>query len=450
MSKKLPGPRGWPLLGNLPQMSKEPLGFLEGLRDYGPLAGFSMGPIPGVVVLDPELVHEVFTRKNKHMRKSIDTRWLGAVLGDGLVSTDGEFWKRHRRTLQPAFHNQPTRGYANIMDARAQDMLERWRPGQEIELNEEMSRVTLEIVCKALFGVDAEPHVEAVGEALHHVMTRFEELVSSPLPIPPQWSFWPKNFKVARAKKILDEVFDDIIRQRRKNPEGDDLLSKLLQADAEHAFSDTELRDELLTLLAAGHETTALALTWALWLVAQHPDIETRLVSEAAALTDVGEAEKQLPLHYRVVHESMRLYPPVWGMGREVIEPFELGGYSLKKGTQVYLVQWVTHRDPKYFADPERFDPDRWLEPKHPKHAYFPFGGGPRVCIGMHFALLESTLILARVLERFRLDIVPNQEVDLMPAVTLRPRHGIRAVLRERVTHPAEKSPPQKSPSSPA
>ena len=303
------------------------------------------------------------------------------------------------------------------------------------------SSVTLEIVCKTLFGGDAKPHVAAVGEAMEAVMQRFNELVSSPLPIPPSWSLWPRNFKVTKAVKTLDAVFAEIINDRRKHPDGDDLLSKLLQADDENALSDKELRDELLTLLAAGHETTALALSFALWLVTKHPDVEQRLITEADTLTDVAQAEKQLRFHYHVINESMRLYPPVWGFGREVTQPFELGGHRLERGTQLYLVQWVTHRDPAFFERPLEFDPQRWEgATSHPKYAYFPFGGGPRVCIGMHFALLESTLILARVLQGFRLELTSDAPLELMPAVTLRPRGGIPAVVRERPSRPTSVS----------
>ncbi len=435
--RDLPHEHSWPLLGDLPGFSRDPLGFLTRLHaEHGPVARLQVGPIKGVSINDPELIHQILTKQHDSVRKSIDTRWLSSVLGDGLVTSEGEFWKRHRKVLQPAFHNTKIRIYAEIMDQLTKQLLDQWRPGVEIDIHEQMSQLTLRVVAEALFGVDVSKYYEEIATPLDIVMGRFEELLTSMVPIPPMVPT-PANRRAAKAVKRLDRALEEIIRDRRQLPEGDDLLSELLRAEPDVRFNDQELRDELLTLLVAGHETTALALTWALMLVAQHPEVATRLVAESRQHGDVVRTTKELPYHEHVINEAMRLYPPVWGIGRELIRDADIGGYHFTRGTQIFFCQWVTHRDAKYFERPATFDPDRWEEPKHPRHAFFPFGAGPRVCVGLNFAMLEAVVILRRVTEAFDLELAKDQAIDLMPAVTLRPRHGLRVTPRKRVQEQA-------------
>ncbi|MCA9634103.1 MAG: cytochrome P450 [Myxococcales bacterium] len=430
--RDLPHRAGWPLLGDLPEFSRDPLGFLTRLHaEHGRVARLQVGPFKGVSINDPELTHQVLTKQHESVRKSMDTRWLSLVLGDGLVTSEGALWKRHRKALQPAFHNTKIRQYADIMDQRARELIGGWRPDVELDVHAEMNQLTLRVVAEALTGVDVSKYYDDIARPLDVVMRRFEEMLTSIVPMPPQVPT-PANRRAAKAVKRLEEVLAEIIRERRRAPEGDDLLSELLRAEPAERFNDQELRDELLTLLIAGHETTALALTWALKLVSEHPDVERRLVEESREHPDVVRTTRELRLHEHVVNEAMRLYPPVWGIGRELIRDADIGGYHLPRGTQIYFSQWVTHRDPSYFERPLEFDPDRWEEPTHPRHAFFPFGAGPRVCVGLNFAMLEAVVILSRVIEAFHLELTRNQDIDLMPAVTLRPRHGLLVTPRKR------------------
>lgn len=441
VSKARPGPGGVPLLGSLPALRRDMLGFLERLgEDHGDLAFFRIGPIRCLLVNHPEHIHRLLARETARLRKSWDTRELTVALGQGLLTSEGELWKRERRLIQPAFHNERVRGYGATMVERAEAMLDRWHDGARLDIHREMSHVTLDIAARTLFGTDLESDAAIIGEALDVVMNRFADVLTGWVPIPLSWPT-PANLRARRAVGRIDEIVYRMVQQRRATEErGDDLLSWLLEAsDAQGKIDDAQLRDELVTLLLAGHETTALALSWTLMLLSRHPEVEARLVEELQEVLEgvppTASAERQLGYTRQVVEESMRLYPPAWGIGREPTEEIELDGHTIEKGTQIFLVQWVTHRDPRFFPEPDRFDPDRWSPDRRksvPRHAYFPFGGGPRVCIGMHFAMLEATLVLATVLQRYSVRLLPEHPIELQPAVTLRPKHGILATVHRR------------------
>jgi cytochrome P450 len=431
-----------PLLGSAPAMRRDMLGFLEGLaRDYGELAYFRLGPIRCVLVNRPEWIGRLLTKDNAHMRKPWDLRELSVALGQGLLTSEGELWKRQRHLIQPAFRNERIRSYAATMTERAQAMLDGWRDGQSLDVEEEMSRVTLDIAARTLFGTDVRRDADVIREGLGVVMDEFVASVMGWVPIPPSWPT-PGNLRSRRAVRRIDEVIYRMVDARRAKAErGDDLLSWLLEAaeQGEGELTDKQLRDELITLLMAGHETTALALSWTLVLLAQNPEIERKLLDELQqVLGDRRPAagdEASLPYTRQVVEEGMRLYPPAWAIGREASCDLDLDGHPIPKGTQIYFAQWVTHRDARFFPEPLRFDPDRWSPGRRkdiPRFAYFPFGGGPRVCIGMHFAMLEATLVLASIVQRYRVELDPEHPVELQPAITLRPKHGLRATVRAR------------------
>lgn len=436
-----PGPKGVFLLGSLPAFRRDPLEFCTGLaRDYGDLAFFRLGPIQCVQVNRPEWIQHLLTKEAGRMHKSWDYRELAFVLGEGLVTSEGDLWKRQRRLIQPAFHNDRIRTYAKTMVERAGVMLEGWRDGQELELSSAMSQVTLEIVGRALFGADVADDAKVISEAITVFMDRFEALMTSWVPLPVAWPL-PGNRRALAAIRRMDEVVYRMVRERRaSSARGDDLLSWLIEArDEQGALDDKQLRDELVTLLLAGHETTSLALTWTLMLLSENPDVERRL---ARHLDEVlrGRApqpgdEPNLGFTRQVVEEGMRLRPPVWGAGREALEDIALGEFVIPKGTQIFFTQWVTHHDPRFFPNPEHFDPDRWSADEResiPRYAYFPFGGGPRVCVGMNFAMMEATLLLAAIVQRFHVEVLPGQTIELQPAVTLRPKNGIRVKLESR------------------
>jgi cytochrome P450 len=319
-------------------------------------------------------------------------------------------------------------------------MLQGWKAGEARDVHADMMRLALDIVARTLFGASAAGQAETVGRALEALMTYYASVMSL-LP----WLRWlptPGNRRFRRAVRDLNAVvYDMIARRRADGPGGEDLLSRLLplRDEAGRGMTDRELRDEVVTLFLAGHETTALALSYCFYLLATHPDAEARLSAELAeVLRGRSPTSSDVPrLRYAewVVKESMRLYPPAPSIGREAINDCEIGGYHVPKGTQIGLVQWIVHRDPRWFDEPEAFKPERWDNDRAkrlPRGAYFPFGDGPRICIGTHFAMMETVLILATVLQRYRLELAPGYRLELFPSITLRPKHGVLVVLHER------------------
>ena len=376
--------------------------------------------------------------------KAIDYRAMRRIFGDGLLTSEGEDWRRQRRLAQPAFHRERIAAYSRLMVAATERMLERWQDGQALDVHEEMMRLTLEIVAKALFDADVEGSARDVGQALNVAMKQFLSRVSTAFLIPESIPT-PGNLRFAKAMRRLDAIVYGIIRQRRASRDSGrysgDLLSMLLEArdDDGRQMTDRQLRDEAMTLFLAGHETTANALAWTWYLLAEHPEVENKLAAELdRVLGGRAPALEDLPrLTYceKVIKESLRLYPPAWGIGREALDDFEIGGFRLPRGAQVFMVQWLVHRDARWFDQPERFDPDRWTEEferRLPRFAYFPFGGGPRTCIGASFATMEANLILAAVARRFRLTLAPGHPVEIFPSITLRPKYGIRMILSRR------------------
>ncbi|HLQ10336.1 MAG TPA: cytochrome P450, partial [Ktedonobacteraceae bacterium] len=373
--------------------------------------------------------------------KSADYRALARVLGRGLLTSEGDFWQRQRGLIQPAFHKQNIQAYAAVMTGAAERMLNSWNDGGERNLHEDMMRVTLEIVAQCLYGAEVSSEAERVGRAMEVVTEGFVTSASLAL----LFSFdIPLFFARAerRAVRHLNEIIGGIIQERRtSNRRREDLLDMLLRArDADgKPMSDVQLRDEVMTLILAGHETTALALSWTWYLLAQHPEAEAELLAELqTALGGRAPTVADLPrLQYTeaVVKESMRLYPPAWATSRRAVHDSEIGGYSIPAGAELLLCQWVVQRDPRYYDDPEAFMPCRWQDEaikRLPKYAYFPFGGGPRLCIGNSFAMMEAVLLLASMAQKFHCALVPGHPVIPWPSITLRPKHGIKMVVSRR------------------
>jgi cytochrome P450 len=435
-------PGGW-LAGNLPEFRQDMLAFYTRLaREQGDLAAFRLGPRRLLLVSNPDLIEQVLVTNSRHFSKHYLLRLLRPLLGDGLLESEGEFWLRQRRIMQPAFHRQRLEGYGAVAVECTRQMLAGWRDGEARDLHVEMMRLTLDIAVRALLGIERAGDTEGVSKALdllmHDFIYRFEHPVTLPLWVPTPW-----NRRVAAALHFLDSLIRGLIRQRRSaTGPGDDLLSRLLHARDEEdgrGMTDQQLRDEVMTLFLAGHETTANALAWTTYLLAQHPAVEEKLLREVREV--VGErlpGPADLPrLAYteRVVLESMRLYPPVYAFGRQAVRACTIGDFEVPAGRTVIISQWVVHRDPRWWDRPEVFDPDRWVGQAArglPKYAYFPFGGGPRVCIGNTFALIEATLVLATLVPRFRLRLAPGHMVKPWPSVTLRPAHGIPMLIASR------------------
>lgn len=438
-----PGPKGNWLTGSLPAFRRDRLGFLsECARTYGDVVAFRLGPRKMILVNHPDQVEEVLVTNNRHYIKHFALRLTEKTLGNGLLTSEGDFWRRQRRLAQPAFHRERIAGHAEVMVAFTERMLQTWNSGQVLDVQEAMMRLTLEIIAQTLFGADVSGESANLSAAMETTLRSFTERVNHLIPLP-HFLPTPSNLRLARAVKRLDAIIFEIIAHRRASGEQrGDFLSMLLNAQDENdgdRMTDRQLRDEAMTLFMAGHETTANTLTWAWYLLAQHPEAETRLHEELdQVLGDRSPTLADLPrltFAEHVITESLRVHPTVWLLGREAIVPTTVGGYPVPVGTTVYMSQWVVHRDPRFFEDPETFRPERWqdgLMKRLPRYAYFPFGGGPRICIGNTFAMMESVLLLATIARRYRLRLKPGTKAKLLPTMTLRADGGIPMELLAR------------------
>jgi len=443
-----PGPKGQPLLGVARDLIAGAPVYLSHLADtYGPFVRFNVFFNKFYLVSDPELVREVLVTQAANFPKDDrDVELLDRAVGHGLVSANGEEHKRQRRLTQPAFHTRRIDAYAGTMVDYTTAMLDEWADGQALDVAEAMSTLTMLIVARTLFGADRvamKDTAERIGAAIHVIQATADKEFQSALVLP-EWLPTAMNRNRRAAREVLYETIDRLIAQRRAQSDAadnGDLLSMLLLSRDEGGdrMSDDEVRDQLVTLFVAGHETTSNALTWTWYLLSQHPEAEARLHAEVdAALGGRPPALADLPrLPYtmQVIKEAMRLYPPAWVVNvRCAAADTTLGPYAVKKGDLLWLSPFVMHRRPAYFPDPERFDPDRWTAEREralPKFAYMPFGGGPRVCIGNGFALMEAHLIVAAVARRYRLRLSPGHPIALNAQITLS-NHGGMPMTAER------------------
>jgi cytochrome P450 len=436
-----PGPKGSILLGSTFAYLRDPMEFVaQAKRDYGDIVWLRLGNLRTYLVSHPEQIEYVLRTHADNFMKDKLTRWLIPLLGEGLLTSEGTFWRRQRRLAQPAFQHQQIERYAAVMVEHTERMLATWHDGEVRDPHEDLMHLTLGIVAKTLFDAELAEDAETVGYSLDVVMNHFMSPMRwfrflDYLPIPSSRRYW-------RAIGRLDEIIYKIIRSHRaEGRDRGDLLSRLLAARDEDGagMTDRQLRDEVVTLVLAGHETTALVLFYTFYLLSRSPEAEERLAAELrAVLPDRSPTAADVPnLKYTewVVREAMRLYPPAWGIAREALADCEIGGYHVPKGTQIFMTQWLVHRDARWFDDPEVFRPERWdndLIKRLPRCAYFPFGDGPRVCIGNHFAMMEAVLILATIARRYRLSVEPGQTLELLPSITLRPKHGLRMRVQAR------------------
>jgi cytochrome P450 len=428
--------------GNIRQFRAGLLDFLlEAARDYGPLASFRVGPRRVFLASRPDLIEQVLVTDAKHYIKHFGARAFKPVLGNGLVTSEGEFWRRQRKLVQPGFLKARVQSYAPVMTELTNQMLDSWSQGKSVQIDYEFEALTSKIALKTLFNLDDPGDGERFSETLKLAFdlmdARLRRIFKLPL-----WVPTPANRRLQSAIAELDRKVQGFIAagRSREHP-GNDLLSRLLVAQHEDGtrMTDRQLRDEAMTLYLAGHETTALTLTWTWYLLSRHTHVEEKLQSEwQHVLAGSAPTVKQLPnLPYTadVIAESMRLFPPVWVIGREAITDLELGGYRVKRGYTVLMSQWVNHRDPNYFPDPEEFRPERWedgLAKRLPKFAYYPFGGGQRICVGANFALMEAAIILPSVGQRYQFTLDPDAVIGIKPQITLLPANGMPATLRRR------------------
>jgi cytochrome P450 len=440
-------PEHW-LAGSMREFQRDQLAFVTRMpREFGDVVRTRFLYAPCYFVSHPDIIEQVLQTKNREFVKPISFRtpFFRRLIGTGLLTSEGDFWRRQRRLAQPAFHRDRVNAYGETMVAYADRLTDEWRDGEARDLHAEMMRLTMEIVARTLFsadvsGADAEEVKRAlkeIAEPFTHQAT-FKWILDNRLPTPAHRRFM-------RTAEKLDGIIFRIIRARRESGEdAGDLLSMLLQARDEEGdrtgMTDKQLRDELMTLFLAGQETTALALTWGWRLLTQHPGAEARLHEEIDEVLEGGRAprtEDLARLRYAesVIKESMRLYPPAWGVGREAVRDVEIGGYLIPKRAQVFMMSYAVQRDPRFWREPEAFRPERWQngETKDlPKFAYFPFGGGPRLCIGNQFAMMEAILCLATIARRFRFTPAPGSRAAPVPGMSLRPRDGLQVIVRSR------------------
>jgi cytochrome P450 len=443
VKRTLPGPRPGFFFGSGARFRRDQLGFYEACaREYGDFVQTRMGPFRIFLIYHPGAIEELLVARNRDFIKSPGVRLLRPLLGDGLLLSEGATWLRQRRLMQPAFHRQRVAGYGDVMSVFAERHVVRWKAGESIDVHAEMMALTQAIVAKTLFDADVSGDAQDATQAAKVLAEDFGVRLRS-FRLLPYWVPTPRNLRSRRAVGRLDRVVHRIIAERLAGHEDrGDLLSMLVQAqDADDGTRMTarQVRDEVMTIYMAGHETTAVALSWAWYLLAQHPEADARLAAEVRdVLGGRRPTVADLPrLKYAemVMTESMRLYPPAYGLGRQATVPSQIAGQPIARGDIFIAPTWVVHRDPRWFDEPQAFRPERWekdLAERLPRFAYFPFGGGPRQCIGNSFALMEGILILAVIVQRFRLTLVPGQRITPTPYVTLRPEPGIRVRLARR------------------
>lgn len=437
------GPQGHPLFGHAADLSRNGLPYLQRCaREYGDLVPLRFFWKPILFVNHPDYIAQVLAVQQRNLTKDIAQRADRPLVGDGLFLSEGDFWLQQRRLMQPAFHRERLAAYGEAMVAATGRMLASWRDGETRDIYRAMSELTMAIVAESLFGADLRDEAAEIAAALENALTAMGARVRSIQVLLPDTLPTPTNRRLHRARERIDRLVYRLIADRRRGgDERGDLLSLLLGArDAEGAaLSDRQLRDEVMTILVGGYETAADLLSWAWHLLAQHPAAAARLHAELAAIlggrTPTVADLPRLAYAGMIVSETLRLYPPAPALGREAIAPFSIDGYPVASGTDILVSQWVMHRDPRYFADPDSFLPERWggdFAARLPRYAYFPFGGGPRRCIGHAFATMELTLVLATIAQQFRLEAVPGFPVVPEMIPTLRPKHGLRMVIHRR------------------
>jgi cytochrome P450 len=437
-----PGPRGHPLVGSLPEFARDVLGFFTACsRDHGDLVFFRLAASEVFFLQNPQDIETVLlTQRGNFIKHTFFFRHVTAIFGNGLLTSEGDFWLRQRRLAAPAFHPDRIAGYGNVMASFADRLAGRWRSGEVRDVYRDLLRATMEIVSKTLFDSEVAEEIDEIERSFDRIIREIAKRFRRPFRIPDAVPT-PGNLRYRSGVARLDGLVRGILGHRRAQP-GDrgDLLSMLLAARDEDGrpMSDKQVRDEVVTLFIAGHETTAIALSWALVLLAGHPEVDERLWREVSeTLGDRLPCAADLPrLPYveAVVKESLRLYPPAYVIGREALADCALGGYTVPARATIYFSPWVLHRDSRWFEEPERFRPERWLDDsmaRLPKYAFLPFGGGPRVCIGERFAMMETVLVLAALLRRFRFEPAGPDPLPF-PSVTLRPDRPVLMRLAAR------------------
>lgn len=436
-----PGPRRLPYIGNLLSLRQDPLGFLQQLQQtYGNMATIYLGRMPMVLLFRPEYVRYVLVEHPRNFSNRGVVQEDQGIASEGLLTIDGEKHRQQRRAVQPAFHKKVVEGYATVIGQYTQELLKTWHPGDRVDMSSAMQQLTLRIVSKCLFNIDLSNQLNALGDAFNNMIGSSTSMAEDFLNIRIDNPLTGYGKRRAAMRQLNMLIYTLIAQRREDDREHNDVLSMLMSAQSgeepETKLTDKQIHDHIVTFLAAGHETTAIALVWTFYLLSKHPQVREKLLDEIRTVL-AGRAPTvddlaNLPYLDWVLSESMRLYPPAWMQMRFVDKEFELDGVRLPPGTLLMLSQWVIHRLPDIWEDPEVFRPERW-DPENaqqiPPGAYFPFGGGPRICIGMPFAQLEAKLILATILQHYVPQTAPGYKPELQPVITLRPKRNLHVTL---------------------
>jgi cytochrome P450 len=437
-----PGPEGHWLHGHLAELRDDILGFFARCeREYGGIARLRLYCVPFYLVSDPDVIQRILVTDHHKFVKPTGLQVVKPMFGEGLLTSDGEHWRKQRDLIQPAFHRECIQRYASIAVESTHKYMASLAANETRDLHADMSALTLDIVARSLFGADVSAGRAVIGAGADAIQDFFNSWRRTYLPPLPQWVPVPASRKLGRAVRELDVMIDRLVDARERSGEvSHDLLSMLLGARHSDGsgMSRRQLRDELVTLFLAGHDTTAASLSWAWYLLSQHPaalatlseELDTVLGGRNVTLEDLPK----LPYLDRVFKEVLRLYPSAYNIGRVTKEACDVGGFRIARGKNLIMCQWAVQRSARYYQDPDAFRPERWdpAARKPPKFAYFPFGAGPRNCVGAQFATMEAKLILASIAQRWRLDLAPGTTVHVDPALTLRPAGGLPMIARRR------------------
>jgi len=416
-------------------------------RECGDVAYFKVGGKEMFIISNPEYIKEVIINHHQDFVKSESLKIAKPLLGEGLLTSEGDFHHRQRRLVQPAFNHERVNAYAEVMVDRTLTAMGEWRDGETLDVHAEMMRLTLAIVAKTLFGADMDDEAATVSEALTSALESLHKLKRPGSRVLRRLQI-SGDKQIERSKETLDGIVYRIIEERQKSGEDKgDLLSMLLRARDKEGdgtgMSELQVRDEAMTLFLAGHETTAKALTWSWYLISENPQVESKFHAEVDALIGgrrpTAHDFPRLEYTTQIMTEALRLYPPSWTLGVKVTKPFTVAGFTMPVGATLVMSQYLVHHDPRYFAEPEKFIPERWtpeFRKSLPRFAYFPFGGGPRTCIGEPFAWMEGVLVLATIAQQWQMKHVPGHKVELLPRLTLRPKYGMKMTLSRRVGGP--------------
>lgn len=457
-----PGPSALQTVKNHLTFGTDPIdGLRELVRNYGPTTRFRLGAFEHYMFTNPEDIEEVLLRKNDSFHKDTALHILDGVMGRGLLTAEGDYWRHQRKLISPTLRRKHIESYADVMVTHTEQMVEAWQDGEVRDFHEDIMGVTLRIVVKTLFNLELVEGYREVGDLLETVLEFFFERANTIWGLLPEPLPTPMSGKNRRAIERLDVLIYDLIESRRRQAradseagrdEGNDLMYRLLMAADEdgNQMDNRQVRDETMTFLLAGHETTALAITYAWYFMAAHPEAAKKVQDEVDAVVGerhaTAEDAKNLPYTRALINETMRLLPPAWVIGRKAIEDVEIGGWTVPRGTQVLTPQCVVHKDPRWFDEPDAFRPERWLdglEKRLPRFAYFPFGGGARVCIGNYFALMEATLVVATMAQHIELENVSTEALRTKPSVTQRPATEVKMKVTRR-SAPGGLAPPER------